>query len=402
MPSSKKTANGGGSIRKKTVMRNGKEYTYWEARVTVGADPRTGKQRQRSITGKTQKEVAQKLRQFTAEIDNGTHLEPSRMTVGEWLDIWKEEYLNEIKPLTKEMYATAVRVHLKPALGGKRLCDLQAVDVQRFYNSLLRGEKPLSAKTVKNIHGILHRALHQAVELGYLRSNPTDPCRLPRVEKPMIHTLDEKSTRLFLKAIQGHRFEDLFLVALFTGLREGELLGLKWDCVDLTAGTLLVGRQLQRKRDGSSEYYLISPKNGKFRKIVLTPFVIDILHRHRAEQEVQRRIVGKDWIDTGLVFSDELGDNLTPETVYKNFKKIATEIGCADLHFHSLRHSYAVAAIQSGDDIKTVQENLGHHTAAFTLDVYGHVTDKMKQDSADRMQRYIDILHDEKNLVREN
>jgi len=395
MPSSKKTANGGGSIRKKTVMKKGKEYIYWEARVTVGADPMTGKQRQRSITGKTQQEVAQKLRQLIAEIDNGTYREPSKMTVGEWLNTWQEQYLNDLKPLTKEMYATAVRIHLKPALGMKKLDALLPADIQRFYNSLMQGEKPLSAKTIKNIHGIFHRALQQALDLGYLRNNPANPCRLPRVEKPIIHTLDDVSTKKFLKAIQGHRFENLFLVTLFTGLREGEVLGLKWDCVDFTNGSLLVGRQLQRKRDGSSQYYLISPKNGKFRKVVLAPFVLDILHRQRAEQEIWKRNAGKSWMDTGLVFTDELGDNLTPETVYKNFKKIAIEIGCESLHFHSLRHSYAVAALQSGDDIKTVQENLGHYTAAFTLDVYGHVTDKMRQDSADRMQRYIDILHDE-------
>lgn len=395
MPSSKKTANGGGSIRKKTVMKNGKAYTYWEARVTVSADPMTGKQRQRSITGKTQQEVAQKLRQLTAEIDNGTYREPSKMTVGEWLDTWQEQYLNDLKPLTKEMYATAVRIHLKPAFGMKKLDTLLPIDIQQFYNSLMQGEKPLSAKTIKNIHGIFHRALQQALDLGYLRNNPANPCRLPRVEKPIIHTLDDVSTKKFLKAIQGHRFENLFLVTLFTGLREGEVLGLKWDCVDFTNGSLLVGRQLQRKRDGSSQYYLISPKSGKFRKVVLAPFVLDILHRQRAKQEIWKRIAGKSWMDTGLVFTDELGDNLTPETVYKNFKKIAIEIGCESLHFHSLRHSYAVAALQSGDDIKTVQENLGHYTAAFTLDVYGHVTDKMRQDSADRMQKYIDILHDE-------
>lgn len=395
MPSSKKTANGGGSIRKKTVMKNGKEYIYWEARVTVGADPMTGKQRQRSITGKTQQEVAQKLRQLTAEIDNGTYREPSKMTVGEWLNTWQEQYLNDLKPLTREMYATAVRIHLKPALGMKKLDALLPADIQRFYNSLMQGEKPLSAKTIKNIHGIFHRALQQALDLGYLRNNPANPCRLPRVEKPIIHTLDDVSTKKFLKVIQGHRFENLFLVTLFTGLREGEALGLKWDCVDFAGSSLLVGRQLQRKRDGSSQYYLISPKNDKFRKVVLAPFVLDILHRQRAEQEIWKRIAGKSWMDTGLVFTDELGDNLTPETVYKNFKKVAIEIGCPNLHFHSLRHSYAVAALQSGDDIKTVQENLGHYTAAFTLDVYGHVTDKMRQDSADRMQRYIDILHDE-------
>lgn len=256
MPSSKKIANGGGSIRKKTVMRNGKEYTFWEGRVTVGVDPMTGKQKQKSVSGKTQKEVAQKLRQLTVEVDSGTYREPSKMTVGEWLDTWKEQYLNDLKPLTREMYATAVRVHLKPALGRKKLEALRPADIQAFYNSLIQGEKPLSAKTVKNIHGILHKALQQALDLGYLRSNPANPCKLPRVERPMIQTLDDTTTRKFMKAIRGHRFENLFLVTLFTGLREGEVLGLKWDCVDFASGTLLVGKQLQRKRDGSSEYYL--------------------------------------------------------------------------------------------------------------------------------------------------
>ncbi len=151
----------------------------------------------------------------------------------------------------------------------KKLDALLPADIQRFYNSLMQGEKPLSAKTIKNIHGIFHRALQQALDLGYLRNNPANPCRLPRVEKPIIHTLDDVSTKKFLKAIQGHRFENLFLVTLFTGLREGEALGLKWDCVDFAGSSLLVGRQLQRKRDGSSQYYLISPKNGKFRKVVL-------------------------------------------------------------------------------------------------------------------------------------
>lgn len=140
MPNSKKTANGGGSIRKKTVMKNGKAYTYWEARVTVSADLMTGKQRQRSITGKTQQEVAQKLRQFTAEIDSGTYREPSKMKDGDWLDIWTDRYLNDLKPLIREMYVTAVRVHLKPALGEKKLDALRPAEIQAFYNSLIQGE----------------------------------------------------------------------------------------------------------------------------------------------------------------------------------------------------------------------------------------------------------------------
>ena len=121
MPSSKKTANGGGSIRKKTVMRNGKEYTFWEGGVTVGVDPMTGRQKQKSVSGKTQKEVAQKLRQLAVEVDTGTYHESTKITVGEWLDTWMEQYLSDVKPSTKDMYESVVRTHLKPAFENKKL-----------------------------------------------------------------------------------------------------------------------------------------------------------------------------------------------------------------------------------------------------------------------------------------
>ena len=169
---SKRGAQGTGTIRKKTVNRNGRTYTYWEGRCTVGFDPATGKQKQRSVTGSTQKEVAQKLRQLTAEIDNGTYQEPQKMTVGEWLDIWAAEYLIDVKPRTVDSYKTTVNTHLKPALGAFKLQALAAPHVQKFYNSL--SDKGLSPKTVKNAHGVLHKALQQAVEIGYIRSNPSD------------------------------------------------------------------------------------------------------------------------------------------------------------------------------------------------------------------------------------
>ena len=393
MPSSKKTANGGGSIRKKTVMRNGKEYTFWEGRVTVGVDPMTGRQKQKSVSGKTQKEVAQKLRQLAVEVDTGTYHESTKITVGEWLDTWMEQYLSDVKPSTKDMYESVVRTHLKPAFENKKLETLAPMDIQRLYNSLQTCERPLTPKTIKNIHGILHKALQQAVELRYLRSNPSGPCKLPRVEKHEIQPLDEAATKEFLKAIQGHRYEDIYLVTLFTGMREGEVLGLSWRNVDLVLGSIVIAQQLQYKR-GSGEYIIASPKNGKRRIITLAPFVRDILRQVKSRQDYWRQAAGDTWIDTGLVFTNELGEHLSPKSVYNHFKKVVAEIGLPSSRFHDLRHSYAVASLQAGDDIKTVQENLGHHTAAFTLDVYGHVTEKMKRDSADRMQKYIDILRE--------
>ena len=220
---------GSGSIRKKVVKRNGKEYVYWEARYTEGTDPGTGRQIQRSVTGKTQKEVSQKLKAATASIDSGTYTSPNKMNLGQWLDIWASEYLGGVKPFTVTSYRGLIKNHIKPNLGAIRLDRLDAHTIQGFYNSLSRpqGEKPgISPKTIKNVHGVLHTALKQAVLNGYLPFNPTDACKLPRIQRRELKPLDEEQTADFLRAIQGHRFEVLFTVTLFTGLRKGEVLGL--------------------------------------------------------------------------------------------------------------------------------------------------------------------------------
>ena len=392
MPRGKKrgrAASGDGSIRKKIVKKNGKEYTYWEARYTCGFDPKTGKQKQHSISGKTQAEVAQKLREITAEIGQGTFKEACKLTVGEWSIIWDKDYLIGVKPRTQEAYRSILCTHIRPELGAIKLEVLNAHTIQHFYNGL--SQKGLSAKTVKNVHGVLHELLQQAVRIGYLRMNPSDACTLPRVVKKEIKPLGDDAIRQFLEAIQGHRFEILLMVTLFTGLREGEVLGLSWDRVDFDRGTLLIDRQLQRAKDetGKRRYSLVSLKNDKWRRITPADFVMELLRRQRSRQAEWRLRAGPAWEDSGLVFTNKLGEHLSPYTVYHNFKRLAASIGLPEARVHDLRHSYAVAAIKSGDDIKTVQGNLGHATASFTLDVYGHVTDQMKRDSAERMQKFI-------------
>lgn len=392
----RKAAAGTGTIRKKTVTRGGKEYTFWEARYTTGYDPGTGRQIQRSISGKTQKEVARKLKEATAAIDAGTYIAPSKMTVGEWLDIWSEEYLGGVKPATVASYKTIKNTHLKPNLGATKLEALNAHTIQSFYNCLTdpqRTDNPVSAKTVKNVHGVLHKALQQAVANGYIRFNPTDACTLPRMEKKEIKPLDETQITAFLHAVKGHRFEDLFITTLFTGMREGEALGLLWDCVDLDKGTILINKQLQLSRSTKGEYVLVPTKNSKGRSITLAPYVVSILRRVRRCQLENKLRYGECWENSGYVFTDELGCHLKHNTVYKNFKEIVSGMGIPEARFHDLRHSYAVASIRSGDDIKTVQENLGHATASFTLDVYGHVTDQMKQASAARMEQFIKAVN---------
>lgn len=382
----RKAAAGAGTIRKKTITRGGKEYTYWEARYTTGYDPGTGKQIQKTITGKTQREVSKKLKEATASLDAGTYIAPSKMTVGEWLDIWEKEYLLGVKPSTLYSYKAVIRNHLKPKLGAIKLEALSPHEIQTFYNEL---SQSLSAKTVKNIHGIFHKALQKAVLNSYIRFNPAANCELPQRIKKEIQPLDETQIKAFLKAIKESPYEDLYIVTLFTGMREGEVCGLMWDCVDMKAGTMTINKQLQYIRSSKGQYRMVPTKNSKGRTITLPPFVLSVLRRVQKKQLENRLRYGECWEDSGFVFTDDLGQHLKPQNVYREYKRIVAAIGCPNARFHDLRHSYAVAAIRSGDDIKTVQENLGHATAAFTLDVYGHVTEQMKKESADRMEQFI-------------
>ena len=381
----------------------------------MGHDPGTGKPVRKSVYGKTQKEVRQKLAQAVAAVDNKAYREPCKMTLGEWLDIWAETYLEGVKPRTVKIYRDDIRLHIKPYLAAVKLGELDTHTVQKYFNTLLTSGKkapirdkagkivkkdgktayetaPLSAKTVKNVHGVLHGALRQAVINRYIPLNPADGdfCKLPKVQKEEIKPLDEKQIADFMKAIRGNPFEDAFLVTLFTGLRQGELLGLTWDCVDFDNGILTINKQMQLHQDKDMKaYQLVPTKNSKARTITAAPFVIECLRHRKIEQAKERLLAGPLWQQSGLVFTDATGNHITKPTLYRAFKKAAASIGRPDARFHDLRHSYAVAALRSGDDIKTVQGNLGHATAAFTLDVYGHVTDQMKQDSASRMEQFI-------------
>ena len=228
---------------------------------------------------------------------------------------------------------------------------------------------------------------------GLIRSNPADPCVLPRRPKQKVKPLNEEQITKLIKALKGHKYENLILTTLFTGLREGEICGLQWDCVNLETGTILVDKQLQslRKsvRGNRDKYALVPTKNGKERYLTIAPFVVELLKKEKAKQDANREYYEDLYEKSGLVFTDESGHQITPQAAYRAFKLVVTELGMPNVRFHDLRHSYAVASLRSGDDVKTVQENLGHATAAFTLDTYGHVTEQMKTESANRMEAFI-------------
>ena len=410
-------AKGTGNLRKRTVERDGKPYTYWEAAVTVGYDPGTGKQIRKTFTGKTQKEVREKMQAAAVAVQNGDFFDPAKITLGEWFDLWFKDYCGDKKYLTVKQYKSMTETHIRPALGAVKLCRLTMPQIQSFYNELQRTgrtvkdkdpetgklvtrQEPLSAKTVKNIHGIMTKALSTAVDVGYIKHNPAERVTLPRVEKKNMHPLTDAQVKAFMTACTGHEYERVYKLILFSGLREGEALGLTWDCVDFKAGTLRITKQLQKRPERDGGYTFAALKNDKERNITVSPFVMQVLKEQQTAQLEQRLAAGELWQGwqnleerkTGLVFTRASGRHLDCTMLYKAFKKLAEQIGAPESRVHDLRHTFAVLSLQNGDPIKTVQDNLGHATAAFTLDVYGHVSEKMKEDSAARMQAYIERM----------
>lgn len=376
-----KKANGSGTIRKRADGR-------WEGKYTLGYDPKTGKLIRKSVYGKTQKEVRLALSKIVSEMDSGTYAEPSKMKVSQWLDEWLASYTMNIKPATRSAYEEHIRVHIKPSLGDILLKQLSTRDIQQLYTNLLK-ERELSPKTVRNIHGVLHRTLEQAKLLGYIRVNPADAAVTPRVEKKQVETLDAEDIGKFLAAIRGTKYEYPLFVAVFTGLRQGELLGLTWDCVDFEHGLLLINKQHNRVK-GDTEFRFASLKNDKARVLTVADEVIDVLKLQKQRQESWGAALGNGWENPdNLVFTTEFGRYINNKILYQNFKRIAKNLGKPDLRFHDLRHTYAVNSLRAGDDIKTVQENLGHATASFTLSTYAHATPGMKRESAKRMTAFI-------------
>lgn len=291
-----RAAQGSGTIRKKTITQKGRQYTFWEGRVTIGYDSGTGKQIQKSISGKTQKAVREKMQAIAVELNTGTYKEPLKMTVGEWLDIWEKDYLNNVKPRTREIYKASIRNHLKPALGAIRLEVLDTPTIQAFYNGLSSPCKTrdhaLSPKTIKDLHGILHKALSQAVAIGYLRFNPADACNIPKVVRKELTPLDTEDIQKFLTEIRGNPFEILLSVTLFMGLREGEVLALSWHNIDFEHGTVLINCQLQRFREDKGVYRIVPTKNSKGRTIKPATAVMDLLKRQKAIQAEMRLKAG--------------------------------------------------------------------------------------------------------------
>ena len=358
----------------------------WECRCYING-------KRRSFYGKKQKDAIKAMRAALIQADDGTYFEPSNLTLQLWLTTWLEEYVQQsVKPLTYSSYKSKINNHLIPALGSVKLQSLNPTQIQIFINDLSRVKK-LQPKSVKDTFAVLHKALGQALKLQYIGVNPSDACTLPRIEKKEVKPLTEEDIQNFLTEIHDEPFKDLFTVALFTGMREGEICGLSWKDINFKNGTITVRQQLQRSKERGIGFYIAKTKNSRSRIITAAPFIMDTFKEIKAEQEKNKQLLEEAWNNEwNLVFVYGDGSIIPPQTVLKHYKRIAERIGRPDTVFHTLRHSYAVTALQLGDSLKTVQATLGHATASFTADVYGHVSEKMRQDSAARMQSYYENL----------
>ena len=303
MTRKKRNANGSGCIRKRADGR-------WEGIYSLAAVEDGGRYIRKSVYGKTQEEVRKKLSQITAEIDGGTYSAPSQQRLSEWISSWLEIYVKpNVKDFTYDSYSGICKNYIIPSLGNAKLRALKTTEIQRFYNSL--SEKGLSAKTVKNIHGVLHKALEQAYLIGEIKQNPSDRCILPKVKRPKIEPMEDEDITRFLKAIKGHKYENVFFLTLFAGLRQGEALGLTWDCVDFKNNTILINKQLKRTSHSAGAVYILdSTKNGKERSITLAPSVMMVLAKQKDWQNKSKEMAGSAWNNEwNLVFTNELGEH---------------------------------------------------------------------------------------------
>lgn len=384
-----KSTSGHGSIRKKTVTRNGKTYHYWEARYTAGYGE-NGRQIQKSVTGKTQKEVADKLREITESISSGSYIDPSKMTVRQWCKEWEKTYLCKKKIGTQKNYISALKNHILPQLGHIRLQRLTHNDVQRFANSL----DYLTTGSIKNIVHQLSTILEAAKKSNYIKENPARDISFPASGEYNVNVLSEDEIRAFIAAIRGSRFENIYLVSLFTGMRESEVLGLTWDGINFDEGIINLDHQLitiivkQYKNNPDMDIFS-APKNGKARTIKPPAFVMKVLQNQRALQSEQSLEAGSSFDNrNNLVFCDGLGHPITQNALYLEYKRLMKDIN-PRAKLHDLRHTYAVAAIRSGIDYKTISDNLGHASVSFTLDVYAKTTMEMQKEAAEKLEAYI-------------
>ncbi len=355
----------------------------WVASLSLGYQG--GRRRRKHFFGRTRQEAARKLQQAQRALADGGTLTAERQTVGSLLETWlRESAAKRVRPRTLERYEGIVRLHLIPALGHIRLNKLTPAHVDAMMNRALKSGG--SARSVAQHRAVLRRALNVAMRWGWVTRNAASLSEPPRVQEQEIRALTPKDAKALLEAVQGDRLEALFTLALASGLRQGEALGLRWSDLDLEVGVLTVRRTLQRI---SGLWRLMEPKTARaHRTIPLPAAVVASLREHRARQLKERLRSGRAWEgqDWGdLVFTDELGRPLSGFHVLRRFKALLAAAGLPTMRYHDLRHGAATLMAAQGVPARVAMEILGHSQISTTLNIYTHVAADAQREAVERV-----------------
>lgn len=354
----------------------------WAAVVDLGWVD--GKRKRKYVYASTEAAAVQKRDELRRQLHLGVDLTAPTRTVAAWLDEWLTETKahDGTRSSTLARYRQVVRTHLTPSLGRIKLDKLTARDVQRFLNALRTQVAPA---TVVKVHGVLRVALSDAVRLDLVPRNAAKAAKPPSVGRSERRALTVEEARCLLDAMAGDRFEPLFVVALASRLRRGELLGLRWADVDLPDRVLFVRQTLQRTDAGLE---LVAPKTHRSaRAVPLSGLAARALEQQRVGQATERLSVGELWEDSGLVFASSIGTPMEPRNVNRRFDALRHSAGLDWLHLHDLRHAFATFLLDQGEELRTVMELLGHSTIRLTADTYGHVLPSRARLAASALDR---------------
>jgi integrase len=353
----------------------------WSTVVDLGIDPATGKRKQKRISGKTRKDVERKAAEAIHRAETG-FVDAKNASVNDLFDHWLDTSAPTLRPATLRRYRDLARLHIVSHIGGVKLSRLTPGDVQRLYARLL---ETLSSTSVRHIHNLLHTALSDAVKWGWLARNVCDAVDAPRRNRSEMTVWSTAEVGRFLAAADGDDLEALFRLALTTGMRRGELLGLKWADIDFDAGALSVRRSLHR--GDTARLIEAEPKTQAGRRRVTLPAAtVESLRRHRTAQLEYRLSIGPVYDDHDYVFVNETGGYIHPNTLNRRFAQLTAKAGLPAIRFHDLRHTSATMLLAAGVHPKIVQERLGHTDIAMTLNRYSHVTMDMQQAAADAIE----------------
>ncbi len=313
------------------------------------------------------------------QIQSGLTLASTKITVGDFLKEWLSIHEVSIRPRTFFQYTQVVNEYLIPSIGKIKLRDLRSDQIQLLYTTKLKEGK--SQRTVLLIHAILHGALKQALRLGLIDRNPAEAVIRPKYRRKEMTALTGVEARILLETVKGSRLEGLFWLAITTGLREGEILGLKWSDLNWETQRLNVQRQLNRLAGKGLVFSEPKSEAGK-RMVVLPAVTVTKLQVHRVVQGYERLFAGSNWQENDLIFPSILGTPLDPRNLYRDFKAVLRQAGLPDIRFHDLRHTAASLLLQQGVHPKVVQELLGHSDIALTLNTYSHVLPGIQEKAA--------------------